>query len=155
MTLIKLPRALRDVFLLLARVGLGAVFLAHGLQKFVSNGMGATVEGFAAMGVPAPTLAAWFAALVETVGGAALILGALTPVFAVLLAVDMIGALVLVHLPYGMWVTDNGYELVLALAAGALALAAAGAGRFSVDAVLAKRSVGQAEGARESVPAGR
>ncbi|MPV89632.1 DoxX family membrane protein [Georgenia ruanii] len=151
----KLPRALRDVFLLLARVGLGAVFLAHGLQKFVSNGMGATAEGFAAMGVPAPTLAAWFAALVETVGGAALILGALTAVFGVLLAINMIGALLLVHLPNGIWVTDNGYELVLALAAGALALAAAGAGRFGVDAVLGKRSAGQVAHVREAVPAGR
>ncbi|KAE8766058.1 DoxX family membrane protein [Georgenia thermotolerans] len=151
----KLPRALREAFLLLARVGLGAVFLAHGLQKFVSNGMGATAEGFAAMGVPAPALSAWFAALVETVGGAALILGALTPVFALLLAINMIGALVLVHLPQGLWVTDNGYELVLGLAAGALALAAAGAGRFSVDGLLGKRSTDAAEVAREGVLAGR
>lgn len=155
MTLIKLPRALREAFLLLARVGLGAIFLAHGLQKFVSNGMGATAEGFAAMGVPAPALSAWFAALVETVGGAALILGALTPVFALLLAIDMIGALVLVHLPQGLWVTDNGYEMVLGLAAGALALAAAGAGRLSVDGLLGKRSTDEVEVAREGALAGR
>jgi putative oxidoreductase len=161
MTLFTLPRALRDVFLLLARVGLGAIFLAHGLQKFLTNGMGATADGFAAMGVPAPGLSAWFAALVETVGGAALILGALTPLFAVLVAVDMIGALVLVHLPNGIWVAENGYELVLGLAAGALAVAAVGAGRFSVDGVLGARSAGAAgtagapEVSRESVTAGR
>ncbi|MFD1505713.1 DoxX family protein [Georgenia yuyongxinii] len=155
MTLTTLPRALRDVLLLLARVGLGAVFLAHGLQKFLSYGMAATTESFAAMGVPAPGLSAWVAALVETVGGVALIFGVLTPVFALLLAAEMIGALLIVHLPFGIWVTENGYELVLALAAGALALAAAGAGRFSVDGVLATRPAAQAEPARESVTAGR
>ncbi|WP_448070602.1 DoxX family protein [Georgenia yuyongxinii] len=151
---LKLPRALRDLLLLLARVGVGTVFLAHGLQKFLTNGMAATTEGFVAMGVPAAGLSAWFAALVETVGGAALILGALTPVFALLLAVDMIGAFLIYHLPFGIWVTDNGYEFVLALAAGALALAAAGAGRFSVDGVLVKRPAGQAEPVREGVTAG-
>lgn len=151
MTLPTLPPTLRDVLLLLARAGLGAVFLAHGLQKLLSYGMPATADSFVAMGVPAPGLSAWFAALVETVGGAALVLGALTPVFALLLALEMIGALVLVHLPFGIWVAENGYELVLALAAGALAFAAVGAGRFSVDALLGKRPAGRTEALRESV----
>ncbi len=139
MNLLTPNRTLSDILLLLARVGLGTVFLAHGLQKLLTNGMAATAEGFAAMGVPAPTASAWFAALAETIGGAALLLGLLTPVFAVLLAVDMVGAMVLVHLPNGLWVTDNGFELVLALAAGALAIGATGAGRLSIDAVLVRQ----------------
>ncbi|WP_127125804.1 DoxX family protein [Georgenia sp. SYP-B2076] len=141
---------LGDILLLLARVGLGVVFLAHGLQKFATNGMGATAEGFAAMGVPAPALSAWFAAIVETAGGAALILGVLTPLFSLLLALDMIGAMVLVHLPNGLWAAENGYELVLALAAGALAVGAVGAGRLSVDAVLARKLGGRDELTRET-----
>ncbi|MFH5821228.1 DoxX family protein [Georgenia sp. AZ-5] len=145
MRLIQPNRALTDILLLLARVGLGAVFLAHGLQKLVSNGMAGTAEGFAAMGVPVPTLSAWVAALLETVGGAALILGLLTPVFSLLLAVEMIAAVLIVHLPNGIWVTENGYELVLALAAGALAVGALGAGRLSLDGVLAKRATGDRE----------
>ena len=148
--LIKPNRNVADVVLLLARVSLGIIFLAHGLQKLVTNGMGATTEGFVAMGVPAPALSAWFAALVETAGGAALILGLLTPVFSLLLALDMIGAMILVHLSSGIWVAENGYELVLALAAGALAVGAVGAGRFSLDALLAKRPTDS--GARESDP---
>src|SRR5699024_5072077 len=110
-------RIFRDILLLLARVGLGAVFLAHGLEKFITNGVDGTAEGFAAMGVPLPTVSAWFAALVETIGGTALILGVLTPVFGVLLAIVTVGALLIVHLPNGIWVADNGYELVLALTA--------------------------------------
>ena len=139
MNVVKPTAALSSILLLLARLGLGVIFLAHGLQKLVTNGMAATTEGFAAMGVPLPGVAAWFAALVETFGGAALVLGVLTPIFAGLLALDMLGALALVHLSNGLWVSNNGYELVLALAAGAVALAANGAGRLSVDAVLSKR----------------
>ena len=141
----------KDVLLLVARVALGVVFLAHGLQKILTWEMSGTTAAFEGMGVPAPGLAAWFAAIVETAGGAALILGLLTPLFAALLTLNMVGALVVVHLPFGIWVMDNGYELVLALAAGAVALIAAGAGRFSVDAVLAARAAAPAE--REQVSA--
>jgi putative oxidoreductase len=139
----------KDVLLLVARVALGIVFLAHGLQKFLTWGMAGTAASFEGMGVPAPTPAAWFAALVETVGGAALILGLLTPLFAALLTINMLGALAIVHLPFGIWVMDNGYELVLALAAGAVALIAAGPGRFSVDALLAHRKTATATATAE------
>jgi putative oxidoreductase len=140
MSILRPNRTAQSALLLLARVGLGAVFLAHGLQKLALNGMTATVDGFTAMGVPAPALSAWFAALVETLGGAALVLGILTPLFGLLLAADMLGALVLVHLPNGLWVSNGGYELVLVLAAGALAFVAAGPGRWSLDAALTKRA---------------
>ncbi|MFV8243084.1 DoxX family protein [Mycolicibacterium peregrinum] len=40
----------RNVLILLARVGLGVIFVAHGWQKFVTNGIAATQQGFAHMG---------------------------------------------------------------------------------------------------------
>ncbi len=46
----------------------------------------------------------------------------------------MLVALVLVHLPAGLWVTAGGYEFVAVLGAAALALALTGAGRYSIDA---------------------
>ena len=88
------------------------------------------------MGVPAPGLSAYFATLVELVGGAALIIGLLTPVVAILLILDMLGAFFIVHAGSGVFVTDGGYELVLALGVGLLLLAVLGAGRFSADAIL-------------------
>lgn len=152
MNILQPPRTVSSVLLTLGRLSLGIIFLAHGLQKLFSYGIAGTAESFAAMGVPAPALSAWFAALVETIGGAALLLGLLTPIFALLLAVDMFGALILVHLPNGLWASNNGYELVLALAAGALTLAATGAGPLSIDAVLTRRAsraaAGQVEAAR-------
>jgi putative oxidoreductase len=71
-------------------------------------------------------------------GGAALILGVLTPVVALLNVVNMLGALVLVHVGNGVFVGDNGYELVLALAAGLLVIAMLGAGKFSVDGLIGR-----------------
>jgi putative oxidoreductase len=89
--------------------------------------------------VPAASAAAWFAALVELVGGAALVLGLAVPVAGLLLLIDMIGAFVFVHAGAGLFVDQGGYELVLVLGAAALLFAVLGAGRYSVDHLLAGR----------------
>lgn len=85
------------------------------------------------MGVPLPELAAPFATFVELIGGALLILGAFTPIVGALIAVNLLGALVIVHLVPVPFVDQGGWELVAALSAGALLIAAMGPGRFSVD----------------------
>ena len=89
--------ALTDLALLLSRVALGVILLAHGWQKLNEYTIAGTAASFAQMGVPAPTVAATFATAVELVGGAALILGLLTPVVALFNVVNLLGALVLVH----------------------------------------------------------
>ena len=83
--------------------------------------------------------AAAFAAIVETVGGAALIIGLLTPVVAALNIVNLLGAFVFVHASQGVFVDGGGYELVLALIAGLVVVALLGAGRFSVDGLVVHR----------------
>lgn len=130
------PPPVRDLAVLLARVGIGAVFVAHGWQKLADTGIDGVAAGFEQMDVPLATASAWFAALVELVGGAALIVGAATPVVGLLLVVDMIGAYVFAHAGNGMFVTEGGAELVLALGAASLLLAAVGPGRLSVDHVV-------------------
>ena len=130
---------LKDLAVLAARVGLGVVFVAHGAQKLFTWGLSGTADAFAGMGVPAPQASALFAALVELVGGAALVLGVATPIAGVLLAVDMLGAFLLVHVSKGVFVDGGGFELVAALGAAALVLAATGAGRLSVDHAVATR----------------
>jgi putative oxidoreductase len=131
------PAPPRDIALLLARIGLGTVFLAHGWQKLDTNGIDGTAAFFDSVGVPLPTVAAWFSALVETVGGAALILGVAVPLVALLLVLDMLGAFLFVHLGHGLFVEKTGAELVLALGAAALVFAAVGPGRYSLDAAFA------------------
>lgn len=136
-----LPAPVRDVALLLARVVLGTVFIAHGWQKFNEFGLAGTGEAFEAMGVPVPQAAAVFAATVELVGGALLLLGLLTPIAAAFLVVDMLGAFVTVHRSAGVFVTANGWELVAALGAGALLIGAVGPGRYALDALLTRGGV--------------
>src|SRR4249919_2897732 len=129
----------RDALLLVARVLLGFVLIAHGWQKFATYGLGGTAGSFAQMGVPLPVVPAVFAAVVELVGGAALLLGAATVVAGALVVLDMLGAFLLVHIGNGAFVTDGGFELVWVIAAAALVLVAVGPGRLSVDAMLAGR----------------
>lgn len=115
------------------RVILGFIFAAHGWQKINEYTLAGTQAAFAQMGVPAAQLVAPAVAILELVGGVALIAGILARVFAALLAVDMLGALFLVHAPAGLFADKGGYELVLILAGCAVALALTGAGRFSAD----------------------
>ncbi|MEV0398666.1 DoxX family protein [Actinoallomurus sp. NPDC050550] len=129
----RIPPPVVDVALLVARVAIGVVFVAHGWQKFHTNGLTATGHAFKAMGVPAPTLSAYYATFVELGAGILLILGLLTPIAGVLLFLDMVGAFLTVHVDKGLFVDKGGYELVLTLAAVTLALAVVGAGRVSAD----------------------
>jgi putative oxidoreductase len=71
--------------LLLGRVALGVVFVAHGWQKFSGTGLDGTAAFFEQVGVPAAQAAAVAAAVVELAGGLAMIVGALLPVAGMLL----------------------------------------------------------------------
>jgi putative oxidoreductase len=122
------------------RIVLGFLFAAHGWQKFNEWTIAGTQASFVKMGVPAAEIAAPAVAVLELAGGIALILGILTRVVAALLALNMLGALFLIHAPAGVFAANGGYELVLLLAAGAFALALTGAGRASVDRALFGRS---------------
>lgn len=127
---------LTNTALTVLRVIVGFIFAAHGWQKFTEFTISGTQAAFGKMGVPAAEVVAPIVATVELVGGIALIAGVLTRVFAALLAVDMLGALFLVHAPAGLFADKGGYELVLALAAATAAVALTGAGRISVDAAV-------------------
>ncbi|MGW9269771.1 DoxX family membrane protein [Microbacterium sp. NPDC055599] len=127
--------------LLILRVVTGAIFAAHGAQKIFEYTIPGTIGSFAGMGVPFAEIAAPVVAFVELIGGILLMLGLFTRPVGVVLAIDMLVALVLVHLPAGLWVGEGGYEFVAVLGAAALAFALTGAGRFSIDgAVLRGRA---------------
>ncbi|MFK4299798.1 putative oxidoreductase [Arthrobacter sp. GAS37] len=127
---------LTNTALTVLRVIVGFIFAAHGWQKFTEFTIAGTQAAFGKMGVPAADVVAPIVSTIELVGGIALIAGVLTRVFAALLALDMLGALFLVHAPAGLFADKGGYELVLALAAAAAAVALTGAGRISIDAAV-------------------
>ncbi|MFC4565365.1 DoxX family protein [Nocardiopsis mangrovi] len=133
-TALKAGSPLADTVTLIARVAIGVIFIAHGWQK-IQSGVAATGQGFASMGIPLPEIAAMFAIAVEFGGGIALVVGFALPVAGVLLAVQMAGAYVFAHFGTPLFVSEGGYELVLALGTAALALGFTGGG-YALDRLL-------------------
>jgi putative oxidoreductase len=120
----------------LLRIVVGFAFFMHGQQKLFQMGIGGVSGFFASLGIPAPEVAAVAVSLVETVGGLALILGVATRLAGLLLAADMLVAMLLVHRPNGFFAGDGGVELVLVMGAAALALAITGPGALALENLL-------------------
>jgi len=119
---------------LILRVVLGSLFVWHGIDKF-DVGI-STIEGmFESWGVLAPGFTAPFTAVIEIVGGAALVLGIGTRIAAMLLSVLMIGALIYVKKDLGIISSQPmpGAELDLAILAGLVTVLFTGPGRYSID----------------------
>ena len=129
-----------DSALAILRVIAGTIFIAHGAQKLFVFGFAGVSGAFGQMGVPFPGLMGPFIALLEFLGGIALVIGLLTRLASLGLTFNMLGAIALVHLKAGFF-NPAGIEFPLALAGMNLALVLAGAGAFSLDAVLANRRV--------------
>ncbi|MDX1660205.1 MAG: DoxX family protein [Gemmatimonadota bacterium] len=125
------------------RVVAGLIFIMHGYPKLF-GGIEGAAGFFGSLGIPLPTVAAWFIALLETVGGLALILGVFVTPFAALLALHMLAGILLVHIENGFYVVgpgQGGVEFNLLLIASMLVLIFAGPGAFSIDEKRASSSV--------------
>jgi len=122
---------------LFLRLAVGAIFIAHGRQKLFGGltGFGQYLES---LGVPLPSASALVVALVEFLGGIALLLGLFTRWAALLLAINMLVAIVLVHWRHGL-TGPGGFEFPLALLAATISLMLTGAQKFSLERDLLKR----------------
>src|ERR1043166_1124428 len=130
---------LGDLGLLLLRLTLGTVFLAHGAQKAFGSFGGPGFEGATGfIGSLGFRPARAWAALVggELVAGGLFVLGLLTPLAGLLVLATMAVAIAKVHGPKGFFVQNGGFEYNLVLIIAAVALAAVGPGAFSLDHLL-------------------
>jgi putative oxidoreductase len=125
------------VFLTVLRIAVGVMFLIKGIAKL--QAIGGVTGMLTGLGFPAPEVFAWMLALLEAVGGAMLIIGALTHLVTLALFANMIIALILVHLPMeGIGPMANGTWFVIIIAASLLALGCNGNRAFGVDRMLSR-----------------
>jgi len=118
--------------LTLVRIIVGVVFLVHGSQKLFVFGLGGITGFFTQAGIPLPMVAAPVVTFVEFLGGIALILGVFTRIAAILLAIDMMGAIAFVHGKNGFFL-PTGYEYALTLLVLNVALAIGGPGEYAIE----------------------
>lgn len=135
---------------LIIRVTLGAVIFPHGAMKlfgwFGGGGVSGALAAFAQhYHVPAALTLLVIAA--ESLGALSLIAGFATRFCAFGLFCDMLGAIYLVHWPYGFFMNwfgkqqGEGFEYHLLVIGIALALMISGGGKLSVDRLIALKGI--------------
>jgi putative oxidoreductase len=129
-----------DTGLLLARLVFGLLMAAHGTQKlfgwFGGYGLAGTGGFFEQLGFRPGRFFAATAGATELVAGLLLAIGLFGPLGPALIVSVMLVAMATVHWQHGLWQSNNGIELTLLYAAGAVALALTGFGAYSADAAL-------------------
>src|SRR5205814_9889346 len=139
--------------IILLRLMAGSVFLWEGVMKFVFPNQG--VGRFTKLGFPAPHFMATADAWLEIIGGALLILGLLTRPIALLFIIEMLVAMAATKIPMylgtsplplppvppqvGFWAVLHEIRSEYAQLVSCAFLLLAGPGRWSIDALLAKR----------------
>jgi putative oxidoreductase len=148
-----------DWVIAIARIVLGVVFFAHGAQMslgwFGGAGLRSTVQVFREhLGIPGPL--AMLAVAAEFLGGLGLIVGLLSRIAALGIAIVMMVALVTVHRKFGFFMNwygekkGHGIEYHVLVLALALIVMFKGAGAFSLDQVLYQRVSAQNRAAIEA-----
>ena len=132
---------------LILRIMLGVVMFPHGAQKLLGwyGGFGfAGTLGFFTEQMHLPWLVALLVIIGESFGSLGLLIGLLTRFTAASMALIMVGAIGLVHWPNGFFMNwsgkqaGEGFEYHLLVIAICAALVITGAGKWSVDSVIAK-----------------
>ena len=106
---------------LVLRLVVAYVFIVHGWGKL--TGIAGTAGFFGKLGIPLATFFAWIVAIVEFGGGILVLVGVLTRISSLLLAVTMLVA-ILLH--------EGGFELELTLLAMSVGLMLLGNGPLSI-----------------------
>ncbi|HYL11762.1 MAG TPA: DoxX family protein [Terriglobales bacterium] len=127
---------LQPLALLILRLVLGAIMIAHGYGK-VFGGTQKFVHMVSGLGLPG--WMAYLSAAAEFGGGILLVLGLITRLAALAVLVDMLVAISKVHFKNGL-MGLSGYEFPLAVAAIAFALIFFGAGPIALDHIRGGRS---------------
>ncbi len=142
----KMCATANDLTLAVVRFVLGIIFFVHGAQLtlgwFGGYGYAGSMHFFThGMGIPAPF--AFLAIMTQFLGGIGLIVGFLSRIAALCIAVDMLVAILMVHIHVGFFMNwygmqkGEGYEYHLLVLALCLIIFVKGAGAASIDRMIA------------------
>ena len=125
--------------LLVLRLAIGLVFFLHGWMKLFGQQISFVQEMLAMAGWSVPDVLLWLVAILELIGGIALIAGLFTRPFAAALALEMVVAVVLFHARQGFFIVAIpnvplafGFEYQVTLVGALLCLVLGGPGAWSV-----------------------
>lgn len=131
---------LLNLGLLILRLVIGAVFVAHGCQKlfgwFGGKGLPGQIGLLEMLGVRPKRLFALVSSLGEFFGGLGVVVGLLTPLAAAGILGSMVVAIVKVHWRNGFWNSKGGFEFPLVLATVSFVIGFVGPGEYSLDYAL-------------------
>jgi putative oxidoreductase len=126
-----------DLGLLVLRLALGPMLIAHGWNKvFGPGGLQGTTGWFGALGLHPAWLHARVAAVTESGAGLLMTVGLMTPVASAAFVGLMVVATLTDHRGKGYFVFKGGAEYTVLVAMVAVAVAALGPGKWSVDHLL-------------------
>ncbi len=127
---------LTNIAILVLRIAVGVIFLAHGMQKLFGAFGGSGIEGFSGMlkglGFAAPVFWSWVAAIAEGLGGLFLLLGVIPRISAALIAIVILVAIAKVHGPKGFFMMQGGFEYQFLILMTCIALMFTGGGKLSL-----------------------
>ncbi|MET7832955.1 DoxX family protein [Micromonospora sediminicola] len=146
------PSQLKGPVLSLFRIVVGLLFLLHGAASIFGILGGNPATGGA---VPFGTWPGWWAALIQLVCGALVLVGLGTRPAALLASGSMAYAYFVVHQPHGLLPIRNGGELAAMFCWSFLLVAVLGPGTWALDALVSRRRAAAEppSPARASVPA--
>jgi putative oxidoreductase len=136
---------LRSLGLLIARIALGAIMIAHGWNRWAYRTVANESAYLEQFGTPYPQVVAWGAIGLELIGGLCLIVGLITPIAALAVLVEQI-----LIICYTNWFQAKdlvspdaaaaaGFEHNVALAALALLFVVFGGGAIAVDRLFRRK----------------
>ncbi|MCV0352407.1 MULTISPECIES: DoxX family protein [Nitratireductor] len=121
----------QNAIILIGRILISVIFIMSGFGKITD--IGGTAGYFGAVGLPLPVVTAWLVALLELVGGLAILVGFKARIAALLLAVFSIASGLVAHFDFSDQMQTIMFMKNLSMAGGLLLLTAFGSGALSLE----------------------
>lgn len=132
-------QVLRDITLLIGRIGFGVLMLMDVYRRLFVDGMDQQITYLADVGMPVPALFAYGAVVVEVLGGLLLIVGLFTSIAAAVFLVEFVMIIAWTNYFRGPWLADGGWVFQAIVCLFAIVLIGSGSGKLSVDGLRGTR----------------